>query len=274
MKKLIGAGVLGLFAFIILLSSCTVIKPGQIGIVFNRVTGGLRSETQGSVLVLPFISRVESYPVSLRTYTMVQRADEGTSKEDDSIDLPSKEGQHIRQDISITYNTDSDKAKEVFQSFNGADVETIEASFIRRTTITVAQTAAGQMSLTELISTKRDELRAAIQSKLQEELAKRGFHLDMVNLGASHLPASVEQQMQQKMAAQQDAQRAEYELQKQTTLAKAHVAEAEGIAKANQILQGSLTQMVLENKKIDKWNGVMPQVVSGSSGLMLQMGNK
>lgn len=275
MGKLIGLGVGIVFSLIVFTSSCTVIKPGQIGIVFNKASGTLRSETQGSVFVIPFLSKVESYPVSLRTYTMVQRSGEGNSKEDDSIDLPSKEGQHIKQDISITYNTNQDKAKDVFQSFNGASVEEIEESFIRRTTITVAQTAAGQMSLTELISTKRDELQSTIQAKLADELAKRGFVLDKVNLGASHLPASVEQQMQAKMAAQQDAQRAEYELVKQSTLAKAHIAEAEGIAKANQILQVSLTPAVLENKKIDKWNGVLSSVVTGSSSsLMLNLNKK
>jgi len=47
---------------------------------------------------------------------------------------------------------------------------------------------------------------------------------DKVNLGASHLPPAIEAQMQQKMAAQQQAQQAEYELQKQQTLAKAAVA--------------------------------------------------
>ena len=45
---------------------------------------------------------------------------------------------------------------------------------------------------------------------------------------AVHLPQSLEIQMQQKMAAQQQAQQAEYELQKQQMLAKATVAKAEG----------------------------------------------
>ena len=244
--------------------SCSIIKPGEAGVVFNTLTGNLRTTTQGAVFVVPFISTVRSYPVSLRTYTMVKRSNEGTSKEDDSIDLPSKEGQHINQDISITYNTSPDKAGDVYKSFNGSDIEDIENTFIRRTAITVAQTAAGSMSLTELISTKRDELQSLIQTRLSEELGKRGFTLDKVNLGASHLPQSVETQMQAKMAAQQEAQRAEYELQKQITLAKAHVAEAEGVAKANATLQTTLTSAVLENKRIEKWNGTLPTVVSGS----------
>lgn len=253
-------------------TGCAVIHPGESGVVFNRLTGSMRTESQGAVFVMPMITTVQPYPVSLRTYTMVQREHEGSAHSDDSIDLPSKEGQHIRQDISITYNTSPSKAAEVYKSFNGADIEDIEATFIRRTAITVAQTAAGQMSLTELISTRRNELQEAIQSKLAEELEKRGFTLDKVNLGASHLPQSVEIQMQQKMAAQQDAQRAEYELQKQETLAKAHVAEATGNAKANNIMQGSLTPAVLEKMKLEKWNGVLPQVQSGSSNGSILIG--
>lgn len=261
-----------LIVLLMLTTGCTVIKPGETGVLFNRFTGSLHSETPGMVLWIPGRD-VETYPTALRTYSMVARSEEGSSEKDDSIDLPSKEGQHIRQDLSVTYNTSPDKAVDVFKSFKGEDIADIERTFIRRTVITVAQNVAGQMSLVELISTKRDELQAGIQEHLSVELTKMGFTLDKVNLGAAHLPESVEQQMQRKMAAQQDAQRAEYELQKQTMLAKARIAEAEGIAKANAVVQTSLTPAVLENKRIEKWNGALPMVTTGN-GLMLNLNNK
>lgn len=257
-----------------LFGSFTVIEPGNVGVIFNQMTGSLATSGQGLVGKLPFITRVQSYPTSLRTYTMVKRSGEGSdNKGDDSIDLPTKEGQHIKQDISVTYNTSEDKAAMVYKSFQGADISDIENTFIRRTIITMAQNVAGSMSLSDVISTSRDKLQSDIQSRLTDELAKRGFTVDKVNLGAPHLPDSLEQQMQQKMAAQQQAQQAEYELQKQTTLAKARVAEAEGVSKANAILQNSLTTAVLENKRIEKWNGVLPQV-SGTSNLMLNLSHK
>lgn len=254
-----------------IMTGCSVIKPGESGVVFNRLTGSMRTEGQGAVFVFPGIISVQAYPTALRTYSMVMRGNEGSSKDDDSIDLPSKEGQHIRQDISITYNTNKEKAAEVFRSFKGEDIEDIETTFIRRTTITVAQNVAGQLSLVELISTKRDELQSGIQKALSVELGKMGFDLDKVNLGGAHLPQSVENQMQQKMAAQQDAQRAEYELQKQTVLAKARIVEAEGIAKANSVMQQSLSPAILEKLKLDKWNGVLPQVTSGSGGVLINL---
>ena len=268
---------LGVLLFIItFFSSYTVISPGYTGVIFNIWTGSLRSVPQGIAWRTPWITQVQSYPTALRTYTMVRRSGEGSSQGDDSIDLPTREGQHITQDISITFNTSEDQAAQVFRAFRGADIEDIESTFIRRTIITVAQNTAGQMSLSEVISAKRSDLQNEIQKSLALEIEKMGFHLDKVNLGASHLPASLETQMQQKMAVQQQAQQAEYELQKQQMLAKAEVAKAEGEAQAilvrakaqaeaNRLLQSTLSQNLIQSKAIDKWDGTLPQVSGGAT---------
>src|SRR5437868_2394483 len=181
-------GVLALILLVSIVSSFSVIAPGNTGVIFNIWTGSLRSVPQGMAMRMPWITQVQSYPTALRTYTMVRRLSEGSSAGDDSIDLPTREGQHITQDISVTYNTSEAKAAQVFKSFRGSDISEIEATFIRRTIITVAQNAAGQMSLSEVISSKRNNLQTHIQENLSKELEKMGFYLDKVNLGASHLP--------------------------------------------------------------------------------------
>jgi regulator of protease activity HflC (stomatin/prohibitin superfamily) len=282
LSKIVSRVVAALVAFMAVIAvfdSYTVIPPGYVGVLFNRWTGGLSVIPQGMAWMTPFMTTVQKYPVALRTYTMVQRSNEGSSTNDDSIDLPTKEGQHIRQDISVTYNTSEKRAADVFKSFNGSDVGDIESTFIRRTIITVAQNIAGQMSLSELISSKRDELQTAVEKKLEGEFDKMGFHMDKVNLGASHLPQAIEAQMQQKMAAQQTALQSEYELQKQQTLAKAKVAEAEGDAQANiirakaqaqanDITLKALSPNLIEYEKIKKWNGVLPQFTGGTTPLI------
>ena len=257
-------------------SSYSVISPGNTGVIFNVWTGSLRTVPQGIAWRAPWLTQVQSYPTALRTYTMVRRSGEGSASGDDSIDLPTREGQHITQDISVTFNTSEAQAAQVFRAFRGADISDIEATFIRRTIITTAQNSAGQMSLSEVISARRNDLQDDIQKHLGGELEKMGFHLDKVNLGASHLPQSLEVQMQQKMAAQQQAQQAEYELQKQQMLAKAEVAKAEGDAQsilvrakaqaeANRLLQSTLSANLIQSKAIDKWDGVLPQVAGGST---------
>src|SRR6202163_3055662 len=181
-------GLVAVVALVSLISSFSVIAPGNTGVIFNIWTGSLRSVPQGMAWRMPWITQVQSYPTALRTYTMVRRISEGSSIGDDSIDLPTREGQHITQDISVTFNTSEDLAAQVFKAFRGADISDIEATFIRRTIITVAQNTAGQMDLSEVISAKRNELQDGIQTKLAGELNKMGFHLDKVNLGARHPP--------------------------------------------------------------------------------------
>ena len=185
--KIIKWGLLTFFSFFLLtafLGSFEVIEPGNVGVIFNQMSGSLKSVPQGLAWKIPFVTSVESYPVALRTYTMVAATNEGSSAGDDSVDLPTKEGQHIKQDLSVTYNTSEDKASYVFKSFRGAPIETIEQTFIRRTIITVAQNVAGQMSLTELISTQRDRLQEIIQKNLNIELGKMGFTLEWQIVGS------------------------------------------------------------------------------------------
>ncbi len=277
------AGAAAVVLLTAILSSFTVITPGYVGVVFNIWTGALRTAPQGLVWRVPWITTVQSYPVALRTYTMVRRSKEGSASDDDSIDLPTREGQHIKQDLSVTYNTSDEKAEQVFKSFRGADISEIEGTFIRRTIITAAQNAAGQMSLTDIISDRRGDLQAAIKSQLTTDLGQMGFILDKVNLGGSNLPPAIEQQLQQKMAAQQQALQAEYELQKQTTLAKAKVAQAKGDAdatlvkaqaqsEANKLLETTLSPLLIQSKAIDKWNGELPTYNGGGALPFLSIG--
>src|SRR5450432_2482247 len=113
---------LALIVLVSIVSSFSVIAPGNTGVIFNIWTGSLRSVPQGMAWRMPWITQVQSYPTALRTYTMVRRTSEGSAVGDDSIDLPTLEGQHITQDISVTYNTSEDKAAQVFKSFRGSDI--------------------------------------------------------------------------------------------------------------------------------------------------------
>src|ERR1700729_2346883 len=109
------------------LRSFTVISPGNTGVIFNVWTGSLRTVPQGIAWRMPWITQVQSYPTALRTYTMVKRSGEGSAQGDDSIDLPTREGQHITQDISVTFNTSEEQAAQVFRAFRGGDIEDIES---------------------------------------------------------------------------------------------------------------------------------------------------
>src|SRR6202035_5092970 len=115
-------GLVAVVVLVSLISSFSVIAPGNTGVIFNIWTGSLRSVPQGMAWRMPWIMQVQTYPTALRTLTMVGRTGEGSAIGDDTIDLPTRDGQHITQDISVTYNTSEDKAAQVFKSFRGSDI--------------------------------------------------------------------------------------------------------------------------------------------------------
>ena len=47
---------------------------------------------------------------------------------------------------------------------------------------------------------------------------------------------------------------------------------AEGEAEANRKISQSLTDQIIENKKIEKWDGVLPKV-SGNAGTLVDFGS-
>ena len=72
-------GLAALVILVSLISSFSVIAPGNTGVIFNIWTGSLRSVPQGMAWRMPWITQVQSYPTALRTYTMVRRSQEGSS---------------------------------------------------------------------------------------------------------------------------------------------------------------------------------------------------
>jgi regulator of protease activity HflC (stomatin/prohibitin superfamily) len=79
--------------------------------------------------------------------------------------------------------------------------------------------------------------------------------------------------VEEKMIAEQNALKAEYENEAKVAKAKAEaeakILAAEGEAKANALLEKSLTDKILQEMYLDKWNGVLPNVVAGEDVSMI-----
>src|SRR5207244_8986354 len=71
---LASGAVLALVLFLVaaVWASFTIIQPGNVGVVFNRWSGALKTVGQGVAWRIPWITQVQSYPVAVRTSTMVR----------------------------------------------------------------------------------------------------------------------------------------------------------------------------------------------------------
>jgi len=276
---LLGAGLLVLAV----LNSYVLVPQGEVGVVFDKWSGGVQSETlrEGWHFKWPIKQKVTTYPVSLRTYSAIGLGEGTNPDHPELVSLPTKGGQHIDQQMSMTYHVDPSKASLVFDKFQGRDINDIEVEFIRRNVQSVATNVTGTYDLMDVLGPKKLEIQGLIQSGVKERLESYGFVIDQINLGYAVAPASIEQSLQAKMQSEQAADAAKYGLQKAEMDARAKIATAEGEAKSNALVRQQLSPEFLQFKElevrlkaIEKWDGKLPeQFVPGSAVPFLQLEN-
>ena len=90
-------------------------------------------------------------------------------------------------------------------------------------------------------SGKRDEIELAVQEKMATTLAPRGIDVEAVLLKSIELPKELYAAVENKLKAEQEAQRMEFVLQTARQDAEKKRIEAEGIRDAQIIIQEGMT---------------------------------
>jgi regulator of protease activity HflC (stomatin/prohibitin superfamily) len=82
-----------------------------------------------------------------------------------------------------------------------------------------------------------------------------------------------EQAVEEKMIAEQNKLKADYENEKKVATAKANaeakILEAEAEAKSNELLEKSITDKTLRDKYLDKWDGKLPSTMVGEDTMLM-----
>ena len=265
------------------------IAPGYVGIVFDKanhnVTAGALEP--GWAFINPFTQAIQQYPITIQTYSMVQKGTEGQTAGDDSIKVQSNEGQQINLDIVIQYQVIKEEAGALYQDWGGADITTVQDQAVRQYTRSQVPVVASKYTWEEITSSKRAQIVDEISQVLTAELAKR--HLRLISMGVRevHLPQSLQTALDQKIQAQQQAEQQKYQLQQAQVKAQQDVAEATGRAnalkaqaegeaqatltrakaqaEANKQLAQSLTPELIRYQQLQRWDGKLPVFSGGNA---------
>ncbi|AGY58215.1 prohibitin family protein [Gloeobacter kilaueensis] len=266
-------------AVLLVLNTWTTVQPGYVGIVFDKITHDVRVGLlePGWVFINPLTESIQQYPVTIQTYSMVQKSSEGQVAGDDSIKIQSNEGQQLNLDAVIQYQVNKSEAARLYEEWGGASIETIEDRVVRQYTRSEVPQIAARYGWEEITSSRRSEIIQKIAARLSEEFQKRHLVLVSFAIREVHLPAVLQQALNQKIEAQQQAEKQRYTLQQTEIQAEQAKVEAQGKAAAilirakaqadaNSLLSRSLTPELLRSQQIEKWNGILPSV-TGSGAL-------
>jgi regulator of protease activity HflC (stomatin/prohibitin superfamily) len=236
---------LGLGVVVMLASMAVVVPAGYAGV--QELFGKVNDEPLSSGLhfINPF-AQVKEMEVRTRNYTMSNVADEGQKRGDDSISVISSDGLTVKLDATVFYALQLARLPEIYRTI-GPDVEErIVRSEIRAS----LRDAAAALSATELYTSKRQSFVDQVTKTLKVSFEKRGITLEQMLLRNVILPDQITKSINDKISADQDAQKMAFVLQKEKQEAERKRIEAEGQAKAQQIVSQSLTPQIIEYQRI------------------------
>lgn len=240
-------------------TSCMTIGPGQVGVKVNRGVMEDRVYDPGRYRVGANVNYIR---VPIRTVNKEVK-----------LNLPSKEGLNVNAEISILYHIQKDDVPSIIEEIGRNYEEVMILSVFRSAS---ADICANFMAK-DMHSGKRSEIEAAILHHMDSLLLDRGFVIESVLMKSINLPSGLYDAIEDKLEAEQEAQRMEFVLQRERLEAERKKIEAQGTADAQRILSEGLSEAAIRwrslevmqnlstspNAKVIITDGKSPMIIGG-----------
>ena len=226
-------------------SSVKQIDAGFVGVksLFGKVQSDILPS--GLNFVNPVMD-VRELDVRTQNYTMSGQHDEGAQTGDDAIRVLTADGLEVTIDLSVLYRVIPEEAPRLIREIGVS----YEDKIVRPITRTRIRDNAVYYDAVSLYSTKRDEFQDRIFKSIDQDFKKRGLFLENLLVRNITLPGSVKAVIEQKINAEQDAQKMQFVLQKEKQEAERKRVEAQGIADYQRIVSESLSERQLQYEQI------------------------
>lgn len=254
----------------ILISSIVIVDAGRTGVysLFGKVSD---DELSSGIHLINPLAKVEMMSVRTEQYTMSKVPMEGQKASDDSIASLTKEGLSVELDITMLYRVNESQASDLYREVG----VNFEEKIIRPEIRSVIREVIAQYEAKDIYSDKRQEAAQMIFNLMKEKLSSRGVVLEDVLLRNVELPANLAKAIQEKLASEQESQRYDFVLQKETKEAERKTIEAKGQRDAQQIINESLSDRYLNYlyiKELKDRQGTIYVPTSPTTGLPLFKG--
>lgn len=243
--RILRLGGLGLAVIGLLSASIVQIGAGEIGVqvLYGSVQNNILPS--GLHLINPLMD-VQRMDIKTQNYTMSAVRNEGNKEGDDAIRVLSADGLEVVIDLTVLYKVVPSSAPDILRQ-TGIDYTD---KIVRPLTRTKIRDNAVYYDAVSLFSTKRDEFQTRITKSIEDDFRRRGLLLEQILIRNITLPQAVKTSIEQKITAEQEAQKMQFVLQKERQEAERKRVEAQGIADYQRIISESLTDRQLQYESI------------------------
>jgi regulator of protease activity HflC (stomatin/prohibitin superfamily) len=198
------------------------------------------------------------------------------SSKDEKMDILEKNGLSIHVDVTVRYKPFVDKIGYLYEKFNMNYVDVLVIPEIR----SVVRQIMGRYTAEEIWGTKRAEVEAMIKTESERVLQANNVQMVALLIRSIQLPDQIRTSIEMKLQEQQKAFAYQYRLDQEKSEAERKRIAAEGEARANNIVNSSLTDKLLKMRGIEATlelskspNTKVIVIGSGEDGMPLILGN-
>lgn len=236
-KKTVWGICLVILAVTLGIGSCYTVDTGEQAVVLRM--GKMKEVTsEGLNFKMPFIDDVTKMSVR-------------DNRVEVDLEVSSKDIQSIRVEVTLVYALETSMIQSIYQQYK----TNIENTVIRPTLLEKINAIIAEYPIEEFVE-KRPEIANRIKQSLSTQIVADGVNIKQILMTNHDFSDEFNKAIEDKKVAEQGALTAKFTLDRMKT-------EAE----AQKLKQVSLSPLVLQEMAINKWDGKLPQYMSGDTKL-------
>jgi regulator of protease activity HflC (stomatin/prohibitin superfamily) len=258
--------IFAILAVILIAKSTVTIDSGEAGVLYKTFEGGVVTEQPPLGEGFHFVSPWNKVFV----YEVRQMALE------ENMQVLSSNGLEIKLDVSVWYEPSYAELGALHQEKGEKYVTRVLQPAVR----SAARAVVGRYIPEQLYASKREAIQNEILDETRILLKDQYVQVNEVLVRDVSLPQNIKEAIERKLRQEQESLEYEFRLTKATQEAQRQRIDAEGKAKANEILSASLNDQILREKGIQATvelskspNAKVVVIGSGESGMPLILGD-
>ncbi len=258
--------ILVVILIIIIAKSTVTIDSGEAGVLYKTFDEGVVTDQpplgEGFHVVAPW-NKVFVYEVRQQAL-------------EENMQVLSSNGLEIKLDVSVWYEPSFSDLGSLHQEKGENYVTRVLQPAVR----SAARAVVGRYIPEQLYASKREAIQREILDETKILLKDQFVQVNEVLVRDVSLPQNIKEAIERKLRQEQESLEYEFRLTKATQEAQRQRIDAEGKAKANEILSASLNDQILKEKGIQATvelakspNAKVVVIGSGGDGMPLILGN-
>lgn len=233
------------------------VDEGKVAVVYSP-SGGSKEVLSAGWHLIGLMEKTTEYPIRVQTMK-------------NSVSVSTTDGKKLKMSVRYQMQVDKKKVLNIFKELGSQNVEDIQEGYLYNKLYKSSRDVVSGYTVLDIYGSKSGEASQAITDKFAKEVKDMGFIITDVTLGTPEADAETQKSIDARVKASQEnelkktqIENAKLDSEQKRIVAEGEAAagiiQAEGEAKANEVLQQSISPELLQKEYIEKWDGKEPLV--------------